>query len=111
MRKTLSFATLAALNPLVAQAAAPAKGADQWIQDAVGPFTDAVARVVFSAVTINGVDVPLILGWLIAVAVFCTLYFRFINVRGFWLGFKLIRGDYSDQKSGGWVRHRGMIPT
>lgn len=111
MRKTLSFATLAALNPLVAQAAAPAKGADQWIQDAVGPFTDAVARVVFSAVTINGVDVPLILGWLIAVAVFCTLYFRFINVRGFWLGFKLIRGDYSDKKSEGEVSHFQALAT
>ena len=68
----LSF--LAAASPAWAQAATEA-GIDQRIQDAVTPFTDAVAAAVFSAITIGDTQLPLILLWLIAVAVFCTLYF------------------------------------
>jgi alanine or glycine:cation symporter, AGCS family len=47
----------------------------------------------------------LILIWLIACAVISTLYFRFINIRGFLHGFKLIRGDYADKTSPGEVSH------
>jgi AGCS family alanine or glycine:cation symporter len=99
----------AALSPAVALAAPG--GLDQRIQDAVGPFTDGVAKAVFYALDIGGLQVPLILLWLITVAVFCTLYFRFINVRGFGLGFRLIRGDYSDHTSSGETSHFQALAT
>jgi AGCS family alanine or glycine:cation symporter len=114
MRQRLAAALLLFAGPLVAApalAAAPAVGIDQRIQDAVTPFTDAVAAAVFSAISIGGVQLPLILLWLIAAAVFCTLYFRFINFRGFMLGFRLIRGDYSDKTSAGEASHFQALAT
>ena len=95
----------------VVQAAAPSTGIDHAIESFVLPITDAIAKAVFSAVTIGGVEVPLILGWLIAIALFCTFYFRFINFRGFLIGFRLIRGDYSDGKSDGETSHFQALAT
>ena len=108
-RRLAGALALISATPAVAQPATT--GIDQRIQEAVGPFTDKIASLVFSAVSIGGVDVPLILGWLIAVAVFCTLYFRFINVRGFLLGFRLLRGDYADAKVAGEVSHFQALAT
>jgi alanine or glycine:cation symporter, AGCS family len=102
---------LALFLPTICLAAAQPVGIDQTIESFVLPFTDFIAKVVFYAVPIGGIKVPLILGWLIAVAVFCTLYFRFINFRGFILGFKLIRGDYSDGKSDGETSHFQALAT
>jgi len=95
----------------VVHAAAPSTGIDHAIESFVLPITDAIAKAVFSAVTIGGVEVPLILGWLIAIALFCTFYFRFINFRGFLIGFRLIRGDYSDGKSDGETSHFQALAT
>jgi AGCS family alanine or glycine:cation symporter len=97
--------------PALAAPVATAPGIDQRIQDAVGPYTDMVAAAVFYAINIGGYQVPLILLWLITVAVFCTLYFRFINLRGFMLGFRLIRGDYSDKTSSGETSHFQALAT
>ena len=107
----ITIGILAFLFSSIAAAGPAAPGWDQRIQNAAGPFTDAVARLVFSAVTIGGIEIPLILGWLIAVAIFCTLYFKFINLSGFLLGFRLIRGDYSDPKSSGEVSHFQALAT
>ena len=98
------------LTSKVNAATAP-KGIDQAIESLVLPITDAVAKAVFSAVSIGGVEVPLILGWLIAIALFCTFYFRFINFRGFLIGFRLIRGDYSDGTSDGETSHFQALAT
>jgi AGCS family alanine or glycine:cation symporter len=94
-----------------ALATTDAAGLDRTVEALVLPFTDAVAKAVFYAADIGGIQVPLILGWLIAAAVFCTLYFRFINVRGFALGFRLIRGDYSDKRSTGETSHFQALAT
>ena len=82
----------------------------QQIDAAVRPVADAVSGAIFHAVRVGGTDeapvmFPLILGWLILAAVVFTLYFRFINVRGFLHGFDLIRGRYSDSTSVGEVSH------
>jgi AGCS family alanine or glycine:cation symporter len=86
-------------------------GFDQVVEQNVLPITDKIASWVFTAVNIGGVEVPLILGWLIAIALFCTFYFRFINFRGFLLGFRLIRGDYSDKTSDGETSHFQALAT
>ncbi len=95
----------------VVHAATPSTGIDNAIESFLLPITDAIAKAVFSAVTIGGAEVPLILGWLIAIALFCTFYFRFINFRGFLLGFRLIRGDYSDGKAVGETTHFQALAT
>lgn len=46
-------------------------------------FTTHLAAVVFYAFSVNGVDIPLVMLWLISGAVIFTLYLGFINIRGF----------------------------
>ena len=69
------------------------------IDAAVRPVADAVSGGIFYSVPIGGVEFPLIVGWLILAGFIFTIYFGFINVRGFKHGFDLIRGKYSDPKS------------
>ena len=63
-------------------------GIDERISSAMQPFADFVSGAVFAAIPMFGHQVPWILFWLIAVALFCTFYFRFINVRGLAQGFR-----------------------
>lgn len=93
-----------------AAAAAPALSLDARIDAATKPVADAVSGFIFHAVRIGGTDdapvmFPLILGWLVLAGVVFTLYFRFINFRGFRHGLQLIRGRYSAPDAPGEVSH------
>ncbi len=79
---------------------------DQRIEAFIRPIADAVSGFIFHAVRVGGTDeapvmFPLIVGWLILAGVVFTLYFGFINVRGFAHGFRLLRGDYSSKRDAG----------
>jgi AGCS family alanine or glycine:cation symporter len=78
---------------------------DQRISDAVAPVTDKIVDIVFYEVSIGDAALPLIVVWLIAAATFFTLYFRFINVRGFRQSLRIVRGDYHDESDPGEVHH------
>ncbi|MDJ0655538.1 MAG: alanine/glycine:cation symporter family protein [Xanthomonadales bacterium] len=84
---------------------------DDVINNAVQPLTDAISWLLFYPIPIFGQSVPFIVVWLVVGATFFTLYFGFINVRGFAQGFRLIRGDYSDPKSPGEVTHFQALAT
>ncbi|NNL94685.1 MAG: alanine:cation symporter family protein [Xanthomonadales bacterium] len=86
-------------------------GIDQRINDAIRPASDWVAGIVFSTFPLFGVDVPFVLVWLVVAATFFTFYFKFINVRAFGHGFKLVRGDYNDPKAAGEVTHFQALAT
>ncbi|MCU0756484.1 MAG: alanine:cation symporter family protein [Xanthomonadales bacterium] len=90
----------------------PAVALDQEIEAVIGPIFNWIAGVVFTQVPIAGAQVELIVFWLVAAAIFCTVYFRFINFRGFWLGFRLLRGDFDDAARGvGEVSHFQALAT
>ena len=80
-------------------------GLDQRIDAVVEPVARATSSAIFYAVPVSGTSFPLIVGWLILAGIVSTLYFRFVNVRGFVHGFRLIRGDYSDPSHPGEVSH------
>ena len=89
---------------------APPQSLDARIDAVMKPVADTVSGAIFYAVRVGGTDeapvmFPLILGWLILAGLVSTLYFRFINIRGFAHGFRLIRGDFSDPHSSGEVTH------
>ena len=86
-------------------------GIDEQISSAMQPFADAVSSAVFATIPIFGYPVPWILFWLIAVALFCTFYFRFINVRGLAQGFRIIRGDYAEASHSGDTTHFQALAT
>lgn len=97
--------------PLVAAAEEATPGLDQRIAAAFKPTADAVSGFVFAAIQIGGHQVPWILSWLIVAGVFCTLYFRFINIRGMAQGFRIIRGDYADPHHKGDTSHFQALAT
>ena len=66
---------------------------DQWINETVAPISGAISATIFYSVPLaEGVDLPIILIWLIAIAFFTTFYFGFINLRYFKRGVGIALG-------------------
>ena len=78
-------------------------GVDELINRVMRPVADAVSEFIFFSVPVGGAEIPLIVAWLIAGAVFFTLYLGFINVRGFRHALDLVRGRYPDPSQPGEV--------
>jgi AGCS family alanine or glycine:cation symporter len=87
------------------------EGLDQQIQDTLGPIADRITSIVFYGVPIAGVEVRLIVVWLIAAALFFTIYLGFLNIRGFGHAVDLVRGRYSDPRDAGEVSHFQALAT
>lgn len=94
-----------------APAFAQQQGIDERIDEAIKPYADGVAGLIFSSFPIAGVQVPFVLVWLVLAAVIFTFYFNFINLRAFKHGFQLVRGDYSDPMAAGEVTHFQALAT
>jgi AGCS family alanine or glycine:cation symporter len=84
---------------------------DQAISSAIQPLVDIVVTVVFFSVPINGVDVPLVVVWLVTGAIFFTFYFKFINFHGFKHAIDLVRGKYDHDQKPGEVTHFQALTT
>ncbi len=87
-------------------AAAATSSLDDRIQSALGPVADWLAAVVFAEMPLpGGLRASAIVIWLAVASVIFTVYFRFVNLRGFVHGFRVIRGDYADPDGPGEVSH------
>ncbi len=75
-------------------AAAVPPSLDALIDGAMRPVADAASGFIFYAVELFGVDIPLIVLWLVAGGVFFTVYLRFINFRGFRHAIDIISGKF-----------------
>lgn len=82
-----------------------AAGWDEKINEAFQPITDAVASVVFFAVGSGNSAMPLVIILLLTAATIFTVYFGFIQFRGFKLAIDTVRGKYSDPNDEGEVSH------
>jgi AGCS family alanine or glycine:cation symporter len=94
------------LFPTLAQASI-----DQAINEAVAPATAFISSIIFYAVEINGAKVPLVVAWLVAAAIFFTVYFRFLNIRGFMHAIDIVRGRDHNPKAPGEVTHFQALTT
>ena len=104
----ISATGLVVSTPVIAQTA---EGIDNVIDNAVQPLTTFISNIVFFTVPLFGADLPLVVLWLIAGAVFFTGYFGFINVRGFRHSLRLVRGDYAHPAHPGEVSHFQALST
>ena len=77
----------------------------------MAPLASTLSSVVFFAVPLFGQDVPLVVLWLAIGALFFTFYLRFINIRGFWLAFRHVRGDFKDPSAEGEISHFRALAT
>lgn len=62
------------------------------IDRAVKPVSDFVSGVIFFAPEVFGVQIPLVVIWLIAAATVLTFYLRFVNLTGFGHALALVSG-------------------
>ena len=110
-QKPLPF--LSALLLLAAPAhATPGGGLDESINAVFAPIANAIFAFVFYPIPVGfGASMPAMVLWLIVAATFFTVYFGFINVRGFTQGYRLIRGDYSNPADAGEVNHFQALST
>lgn len=84
---------------------------DEVVNDAFTTVSEAVQSVIFFSVPVGGVDIPLVVAWLAFAAIFFTVYFRGINVRGFSHGIALVKGDYTGPDEVGEVSHFQALAT
>lgn len=70
----------------------PLEGFDAAIDAALRPLADGLSAVVFFSIPVAGTDVPLVVVWLVAAAVWFTVSLRFVNLRGFRHAIDLVRG-------------------
>ena len=77
----------------------------------MAPLASALSAFVFFSVPVFGQQVPLVVAWLAIGALFFTLYLRFINIRGFWLAVRHVRGDFKDSSAEGEISHFRALAT
>jgi AGCS family alanine or glycine:cation symporter len=84
---------------------------DAAINAFIGPVSDFITSVIFYSVHISGVDVPLIVLWLITAGLFFFFYLKAINVTRLGLAINIVRGKYDDPDSKGEVNHFQALAT
>jgi AGCS family alanine or glycine:cation symporter len=67
-------------------------GIDETINEAFQPIARAMVEFVFLSIPIGESELPLIVVWLVAGAVYFTWYLRLINVRGFVHAIRIVTG-------------------
>jgi AGCS family alanine or glycine:cation symporter len=109
--RNAATAALAAAFSLLLVLPAQAAGIDETINSITAPAAVWFGKVVFFKIPIFGANLPLVVLWLIAGAVYFTWYMRFVNLRGFGHAISLVRGDYADPDSAGEVSHFQALAT
>ncbi len=86
-------------------------GFDATLDAAIRPLADLVAGVVFYSPTLFGRELPLIVVWLVAAAVWCTFLLRFVSLRGFGHALALVSGRHTSGRARGEVSHFQALTT
>jgi AGCS family alanine or glycine:cation symporter len=103
---------LLSLTPFLSQAQeAVEKGMDKKIDEAFGSATGWFVDLIFYAIPFSDtIQVPWVLIVLVLGALYFTLYFKFINVRGFRTSVNIVRGKYDDLEDDGHVDSSEIFP-
>ena len=84
---------------------------DQQVEAVVRPLANGLSAVVFYKIDLFGQGFPLIVLWLAVAAVFFTFYMGFINIRGFGLAIRHVRGHYHNPEANGEISHFQAVAT
>ncbi len=105
------FAELAVVMMLLLSTTAANASIDATVESAIRPLAAALSAFVFYPLPLFGHEVPWIVLWLAVAATFFTLYLGFVNLRGFALAVRLVRGDYHDPTAPGEISHFKAVAT
>ena len=103
----LFFAAMTLATPTLASGVS----FDQQIDQLLQPVANFFVSIIFYSVPIAGAEVPLIVVWLMVAAIGFTVYFKFINFRGFSHAIKVVRGDFYNPDDPGEVSHFQALTT
>ncbi len=78
---------------------------EEGIDSAFAPISEVANAVVFFPVSAFGVEVPVVVIWLILAAVVITVYLKVIQARGLRTSVEVVRGRYSTDDDPGEVPH------
>ena len=85
---------------------------DESINEAFRPVASAISDLVFYSVPLGESQLPLIVVWLIAGALYFTVYLRLINIRGFVHAIRIVIGkEDKKEKAPGEVSHFQALTT
>jgi AGCS family alanine or glycine:cation symporter len=88
---------------------------DERVDSFFAPISERISSVVFYAVPLDfideGVELPLIVVWLVIAGLFFTVYLRGFQFRAFGQAIRLIRGRYDDPRDAGEVTHFQALAT
>lgn len=107
--KFLTSLVGACLALLFSVTAAKAATVDETVNQIFAASTGWFVSLIFSP--FPGTSFPWIVGWLVVAATIFTLYFMFIQFRGFGHAISLVKGDYSDPNDAGEVSHFQALAT
>jgi alanine or glycine:cation symporter, AGCS family len=100
-----------ALLAMLVCTGARAQGFDQQVETLVRPLANTLASIIFYKIDLFGQPFPLIVLWLAVAALFFTLYMGFINIRGFGLALRHVRGHYHNPQANGEISHFQAVAT
>lgn len=97
------IASAGLILPFMSSSAYAQSSIDEAISNMIAPIVSPIVSTIFYSVPIGGTNVPLIVAWLVIAAAVFTVYFGFVQFRGFKHSIELVRGDYLDPKDAGEV--------
>ena len=107
----MTLLRLALVCLIFGAASAGAESFDQQVESVVRPLANGLAAVVFYRVDLFGQPFPLIVLWLATAALFFTFYMGFINIRGFGLAVRHVRGHFHNPEARGEISHFQAVAT
>ncbi len=84
---------------------------DNVIDTTFEPISNAVAAVIFYSVPVMGLDIKIVLVWLVVAALFFTIYFGFVNFRFFGHAIDVLRGKYDNENAEGQINRFQALMT
>lgn len=81
------------------------------INNALTPISNAVNSIIFFSVPIAGVQLPLVVIWLITAAAIITVSLRFINIRRFGHALWLVAGNRKTEGATGEISHFAALSS
>ncbi len=87
-------------------------GIDAKIEELFAPISEKLADIVFYSVSLgDGLDVKLILVWLVIASLFLTFYYGFINIRYFKHALELVCGKHDKKGEDGQINRFQALMT
>ncbi|MPY77658.1 MAG: amino acid carrier protein [Actinophytocola sp.] len=80
-------------------------GIEKTINSWFDPIAEGLGGFVFAEVTVFGTTFPWIVAWLVLAGIIFSLYFGFIQFRGFKLATEVVRGKYTRDDEPGEISH------